>query len=60
MSVLAELKCQMCGHCFEHTIADPDEPRDINPFGPPVVCSKCRSPRLKILRIVKRLLTQSG
>jgi DNA-directed RNA polymerase subunit RPC12/RpoP len=55
MPVQAELRCQMCGHQFEHRIADPDDRRERDVSGPPLPCPRCRSPRLQIVRILRRL-----
>lgn len=55
MPVRAELMCQMCGETFEHDIADPDDKRERDRGGPSLLCPRCRSPRLKIIRIIRRL-----
>lgn len=52
--VVAELKCQMCGHHFERKIIDEDEPRETRLPASPVRCPKCNSTFIEKIRWLRR------
>lgn len=52
--VVVELKCQMCGNCFEAEILDREDWQEREVHGDPVRCPKCKSSRVETMRRVRR------
>jgi DNA-directed RNA polymerase subunit RPC12/RpoP len=53
--VVKILLCQMCGARFETEVIDRDHPRERQLQGHPVTCPKCGSPRVEVVRTLRRV-----
>jgi len=53
--VVKILLCHICGERFKTEVIDRDDPREQNQVGYPVTCPKCGSPRVEVLRTLRRV-----
>lgn len=53
--VVKILLCQMCGERFEAEVLDLEDPSERRQEGRPATCPGCRSPRLEVVRLLRRI-----